>query len=77
MIFKVKPFNIKDIKPREIIMEKYTKDELLDLLLGARNILHKQEVGEEVSVYDITDAHDRIDIVIDAIIMENVDVKTF
>lgn len=58
-------------------MEKYTKNEILDLLLNARNLLHKQEVGEEVESYDITMAHDCIDIVIDAFILKNVDVKTF
>ena len=58
-------------------MVGYTKDEIIDLLLTARNILHRQEVGKDVTPYGITDAHDRIDIVLDAIIMGNVNLKTF
>lgn len=50
----------------------YTKEEIIKLLLSARNILHKQEIGQEVTNLDITLAHDQIDIVLDAIIQNRV-----
>lgn len=55
----------------------YTKEEIMELLRSARNILHKQENGQEVTNLDITLAHDQIDIVLDAIIQKNVDVSSF
>jgi hypothetical protein len=45
-----------------------TKKDIIALLLQARNILHKQENGEEVDPMDITLAHDYIDMVIDDLI---------
>ena len=50
----------------------YTKREALDLLLKARNLLHKQENGETVTSLDITLAHDCVDMVIDAIVQNNI-----
>lgn len=50
----------------------YTKRETLDLLLKARNLLHKQENGKAVTRLDITLAHDYVDMVIDAIIQDNI-----
>lgn len=55
----------------------YTKEEIIRLLQSARNILHKQENGRELTNLDITLAHDQIDIVLDAIIQKNVDVSSF
>ena len=55
----------------------YTKEEVLNLLLGARKILHKQEIGKEVTNLDVILAHDKVDMVIDAIIQDNVDLDTF
>lgn len=48
----------------------YAKEEIIRLLLSARNILHKQENGQEVTSLDITLAHDQIDMVLDAIIQK-------
>ena len=55
----------------------YAKEEIIRLLLSARNILHKQENGQEVTSLDITLAHDQIDMVLDALIQKNVDVSSF
>lgn len=43
---------------------------IIELLLSARNILHKQENGQEVTSLDITLAHDKIDMVLDAITLD-------
>lgn len=45
-----------------------TQKERIDLLMQARNILHKQEDGEQVTSIDITLAHDYIDMVVDDMI---------
>ena len=45
-----------------------SKKDMIALLLQARNILHKQENGEEVLPQDITLAHDYVDMVIDDLI---------
>ena len=50
----------------------YTRRDLISLLIDARNKLHKQELGEDVTSLDITLAHDQIDIVIDALVSNNV-----
>lgn len=50
----------------------YTKEEIIRLLLSARNILHKQEKGQELTSFDITLAHDQIDIALDAMIQDRV-----
>ena len=55
----------------------YTKEEIIETLRSARNILHKQEIGQEVTSLDITLAHDQIDMVRDALIQKNVDVSSF
>ena len=55
----------------------YTKEEIIELLHSARNILHKQEIGQEVTSLGITLAHDQIDMVLDALIQKNVDVSSF
>lgn len=55
----------------------YTKEEIIELLRSARNILHKQENDQEVTSLDITLAHDQIDIVLDAMIRENLDILSF
>ena len=55
----------------------YSKKEIIELLVSARNILHKQAEGKEVTSYDITNAHDRIDIALDAIVMGNINLNTF
>ena len=55
----------------------YTKEEIIELLRSVRNILHKQETGQEVTSLDITLAHDQIDMVLDALIQKNVDVSSF
>lgn len=55
----------------------YTKEEIIELLRSARNILHKQEIGQEVTSLGITLAHDQIDMVLDALIQKNVDVSSF
>ena len=55
----------------------YTKREALDLLLEARNLLHKQENGETVTSLDITLAHDCVDMVIDAIVQNNINLMDF
>lgn len=55
----------------------YSKEEIIRLLLSARNILHKQENNQEVTSLDITLAHDQIDMVLDAIIQKKVDVSSF
>lgn len=59
------------------ICNMYTKKEIIELLRSARNILHKNEVGQEVSNLDIVRAHDQIDIVLDAMIQENLDILSF
>ena len=51
----------------------YTKRQVLDLLLKARNLWHKQENGGVVTDLDIILAHDCVDMVIDAIVQDNVD----
>lgn len=43
----------------------------IELLTKARNLLHKQENGEEVTNLDITLAHDLVDMVLDDIVAEN------
>lgn len=55
----------------------YTKEEIIELLRSARKILHKQEIGQEVTSLEITLAHDQIDMVLDALIQKNVDVSSF
>lgn len=55
----------------------YTKEEIIELLRSVRNILHKQEIGQEVTSLGITLAHDQIDMVLDALIQKNVDVLSF
>ena len=55
----------------------YTKEEIIELLHSVRNILHKQEIGQEVTSLGITLAHDQIDMVLDALIQKNVDVSSF
>lgn len=50
----------------------YAKRDILDLLLKARNLLHKQENGEKVTALDIITAHDCVDMVIDAIVQDSV-----
>ena len=55
----------------------YTKKEIIELLRSARNILHKIEVGQEVSNLDIVIAHDQIDMVLDAMVQENLDISSF
>ena len=45
-----------------------TKKDMVALLLQARNLLHKQELGEEVLPTDIVLAHDYVDMVIDDLI---------
>lgn len=55
----------------------YTKEEIIELLRSARNILHKQENDQEVTSLDITLAHDQIDMVLDAMIQENLDILSF
>ena len=55
----------------------YTKEEIIELLRSARNILHKQEIGQEITSLGITLAHDQIDMVLDALIQKNVDVSSF
>jgi len=49
----------------------YTKQEIIDGLLHARNLLHKQEEGKEVTSLDIILAHDNINIIIDALVQGN------
>lgn len=46
------------------------KNKRLELLLKARNILHKQESGEKLSNNDIVIAHDYVDMIIDDMIEE-------
>lgn len=55
----------------------HTKEEIIELLRSVRNILHKQEIGQEVTSLGITLAHDQIDMVLDALIQKNVDVLSF
>ena len=50
----------------------YTKRDVLDLLIEARKLLHKQENGEQVTDLDIVLAHDSVDMVIDAFVQDNV-----
>ena len=45
-----------------------TTEEMISLLLKARNLLHQQDEGEEVSKLDITFAHDYVDTVIDELV---------
>lgn len=47
-----------------------TKDRI-QLLADARNILHAQEEGKEIAAYDITRAHDLIDIVLDDMVNDD------
>lgn len=47
----------------------YTKKQIIDLLIETRNILNKENIGN----LDKTLAHDRIDIVIDNIVADNID----
>ena len=44
--------------------------ERIDLLLKARNLLHKQENGEQLTSNDIVFAHDYIDMVVDDMVAE-------
>lgn len=46
------------------------KQRKLELLLKARNILHKQENGQKLSGNEIVIAHDYVDMVIDNIVSE-------
>lgn len=55
----------------------YIKEEIIETLRSARNMLHKQEIGQEVTSLDITLAHDQIDMVLEALIQKNVDVSSF
>ena len=55
----------------------YAKEEIIETLRSVRNILHKQEIGQEVTSLGITLAHDQIDMVLDALIQKNVDVSSF
>jgi len=41
---------------------------MISLLLKARNLLHQQDEGKEVSKLDITFAHDYVDMVIDELV---------
>lgn len=47
-----------------------TTKERIDALMRARNILHKQEKGEQIASYEIIIAHDIIDQVVDDMIDE-------
>lgn len=49
--------------------------ERIDLLMKARNLLHKQENGEQVTSNDIVFAHDYIDITVDDMVDENFKAK--
>lgn len=44
------------------------REEIISLLLKARNLLHKQDEGEELSKLEITTAHDYVDMAIDKLI---------
>jgi hypothetical protein len=46
------------------------KQKRIELLLKARNILHKQENGQKLSGNEIVIAHDYVDMVIDDIVSE-------
>lgn len=46
------------------------KEKKLELLLKARNILHKQESGEKLTGNEIIAAHDYVDMVLDALVEE-------
>lgn len=48
-----------------------TTREKISLLLKARNLLHKQENGEELTSNDIVMAHDYVDMVIDDLVDEH------
>ena len=48
-----------------------TTETKIELLTKARNLLHKQENGEDVTNIDITLAHDCVDMVLDALVYEN------
>lgn len=47
-----------------------TSQERIDLLMKARNLLHKQEAGKKITDLDIVLAHDQIDMVIDDMVYE-------
>lgn len=46
------------------------REKRLELLLKARNILHKQEDGQKLSSNEIVIAHDYVDMVIDDMVQE-------
>ena len=46
------------------------KEKKLELLLKARNLLHKQESGQKLTGNEIIFAHDYVDMVIDAMVSE-------
>lgn len=47
----------------------------IELLVEARNLLHAQEEGKEVSPNDIVRAHDLVDMVLDALVDEDFNEK--
>ena len=53
------------------------RNEMLDLLRKARNLLHKQENGEKLTRVDITLAHDYVDMVIDDLVDQEFRIKQF
>ena len=48
-----------------------SKEEIIGLLISAKNILHKQETGQEVTSFDITKAHDYIEIALDNLVFSD------
>ena len=48
------------------------KEKRIELLLKARNLLHKQENGQKLSNNEIIVAHDYVDMVIDDMVSESV-----
>ena len=52
-----------------------TIQEKINLLLKARNLLHKQENREELTSNDIIMAHDYVDMVIDDLVDEHFNQK--
>jgi len=49
-----------------------SKEEIIGLLISAKNILHKQETGREVTSFDIRKAHDYIEIALDNLVFSEV-----
>ena len=49
-------------------MNKQTQ---IEFLLKARNILHKQEIGQKLTGNEIVMAHDYVDMVLDTLVQEN------